>query len=190
MKIVIPKEYLADERRVPLIPFNVEQLVKLGAQIEVETGTGKSSGYADDEYISAGATVSGDRKALLSSADVVLRLHKPPVEEIELLKEGSIHISYLDPFNEKETLDRLVSHGISAISMEMIPRVTRAQKMDALSSQANLAGYAAVIIAAERLNKIFPMMMTPAGTISPSRVFDLIQGRLSKNRFSLSEPNL
>ncbi|MEA2013738.1 MAG: NAD(P) transhydrogenase subunit alpha, partial [Thermodesulfobacteriota bacterium] len=110
-------------------------------------------------------------KALLSSADLVLRLHKPPIEEIKLLKKGSIHISYLDPFNEKELLDKFVSQGISAISIEMIPRVTRAQKMDALSSQASLAGYVAVIIAAERFNKIFPMMMTPAGTIAPSRIF-------------------
>jgi len=171
MKIVIPKEYVSGERRVPVIPSNVKQLVKLGAQVEIEANMGKTSGYSDDEYISAGATVSGDRKALLSSADVVLRLHKPPVEEIDWLKKGGIHISYLDPFNEKELLDKFVSHGISAISMEMIPRVTRAQKMDALSSQTSLAGYAAVIIAAERLNKIFPMMMTPAGTISPSRVF-------------------
>ncbi len=171
MKIVIPKEYVTDERRVPVIPSNVEQLVKLGAQIEIETGTGMPSGYADDEYVSVGATINPDRRALLSSADSVLRLHKPPIEEIELLRKGSIHISYFDPFNDKEILGKFVSQGISAISMEMIPRVTRAQKMDALSSQASLAGYAAVIIAAERLNKIFPMMMTPAGTISPSRVF-------------------
>ena len=171
MKIVIPKEYFTDERRVPVIPSNVEQLVKLGAQIEIETGAGKPSGYADDEYVSAGATINRDRRALLSSADLVLRLHKPPIEEIELLRAGSIHISYFDPFNDKEILGKFLSQGISAISMEMIPRVTRAQKMDALSSQANLAGYVAVILAAERLNKVFPMMMTPAGTISPSRVF-------------------
>jgi len=171
MKIVIPKEYVSGERRVPVIPSNVKQLVKLGAQVEIEANMGETSGYSDDEYISAGATVNRDRKALLSSADVVLRLHKPPIEEIDWLKKGGIHISYLDPFNEKETLDKLVSRGISAVSMEMIPRVTRAQKMDALSSQASLAGYVAVIVATERLNKVFPMMMTPAGTIAPSRVF-------------------
>ncbi len=171
MKIVIPKESVSDEKRVSVIPSNVEQLVKMGAQIEVEKGLGEISGYVDDEYVSAGATINADRRALLSSADVVLRLHKPPIEEIELLRFGSIHISHFDPFNDKDVLSKFVSHGISAISMEMIPRVTRAQKMDALSSQANLAGYAAVIIAAERLNKIFPMMMTPAGTIPPARVF-------------------
>ncbi|MEA3470804.1 MAG: NAD(P) transhydrogenase subunit alpha, partial [Thermodesulfobacteriota bacterium] len=171
MKIVIPKEHSPGERRVPMIPSDVKQLVKWGADVEIETNMGEPSDYSDGEYISAGATVSRDRKALLSSADVVLRLHKPPIEEIDLLKKGSAHISYLDPFNEKEILDKFVSQGISAISMEMIPRVTRAQKMDALSSQASLAGYVAVIIAAERLNKVFPMMMTPAGTIAPSRAF-------------------
>lgn len=171
MKIVIPKEHSPGERRVPIIPPDVKQLVKWGAEVEIETNMGEPSDYSDGEYISAGATVSRDRKALLSSADLVLRLHKPPIEEIKLLKKGSIHISYLDPFNEKELLDKFVSQGISAISIEMIPRVTRAQKMDALSSQASLAGYVAVIIAAERFNKIFPMMMTPAGTIAPSRIF-------------------
>ena len=171
MRIVIPKERSPGERRVPMIPSNVKQLVKLGARVEIEKGMGNPSGYTDDEYISAGATISPDRKELLSSADVVLRLHKPPIEDITLLKKGSIHISYLDPFNEREILNKLVSHGISAISMEMIPRVTRAQKMDALSSQASLAGYVAVIIAADRFRKIFPMMMTPAGTIAPARVF-------------------
>ncbi|MBN2284775.1 MAG: Re/Si-specific NAD(P)(+) transhydrogenase subunit alpha [Deltaproteobacteria bacterium] len=171
MKIVIPKERSPDERRVPMIPPDVKQLVKLGAQVEIEKGMGESVGYADDEYMAAGATISADRKTLLSSADVVVRLHKPAVDEISWLKKGSIHISYLDPSNEPEILDKFVSRGISAISMEMIPRVTRAQKMDVLSSQASLAGYVAVIIAAERSGKIFPMMMTPAGTIAPVRVF-------------------
>lgn len=171
MRIAIPKELISTERRVPVIPLNVEQLVKRGAQIEIETGVGTPSGYIDDEYTSAGATINRDRKALLSSADLILRLNKPPIEEIGLLKRGSIHISYLNPFNEKGIIDKFMERGISAISMELIPRVTRAQKMDALSSQANLAGYAAVIVAAERLGKVLPMMITPAGTITPSRVF-------------------
>ena len=107
----------------------------------------------------------------LSSSDIVLRLRKPPLEEISILKKGSIHISFLDPFNEKALVQALAQHQISAFSMEMIPRTTRAQKMDALSSQANLAGYVTVILAAERLPKIFPMLMTAAGTIAPARVF-------------------
>ena len=115
--------------------------------------------------------IESNRQALLSSADIILRLRKPPVEEISLLKKGSIHISFLDPFNEKALVQALAQNQISAFSMEMIPRTTRAQKMDALSSQANLAGYVSVILAAERLPKIFPMLMTPAGTIAPANVF-------------------
>jgi NAD(P) transhydrogenase subunit alpha len=102
---------------------------------------------------------------------MVLRIRKPAAAEVELMKAGCIYISLLDPFNERDLIDEFVARGISAISMEMIPRITRAQKMDVLSSQANLAGYAAVIIASERLDKILPMMMTPAGTIAPARVF-------------------
>jgi len=112
-----------------------------------------------------------DRKTLISSGDIILRVRKPPLNEIEWQKPGSIHISYFDPFNETKLLDAFLSNGISAVSMEMIPRITRAQKMDALSSQASLAGYVAVILAAQRLQKIFPMMMTPAGTLAPVRVF-------------------
>jgi NAD(P) transhydrogenase subunit alpha len=102
---------------------------------------------------------------------LILRLHKPPLEEIASLKRGSIHISFLDPFNEKALIEELARNHISAISMEMIPRTTKAQKMDALSSQANLAGYVSVVVAAERHNKIFPMLITPSGTITPARVF-------------------
>jgi NAD(P) transhydrogenase subunit alpha len=108
---------------------------------------------------------------MLKTADIILRLRKPPLEEIDLMKKGCIHISYLDPFNETELVDKLVAAGISAVSLEMIPRTTVAQKMDVLSSQANLGGYVSVILAAEQLDKIFPMMTTPAGTIKPARVF-------------------
>jgi len=115
--------------------------------------------------------VVADHNQLIQNADVVLRIRKPLAEEVERMKPGCIYISLLDPFNERELIDMFVTKNISAISMEMIPRITRAQKMDVLSSQANLAGYVAVILAAERLDKILPMMMTPAGTISPARVF-------------------
>ena len=171
MKIAIPRERTPHDQRIPMIPSDVKRLVQRGAEVEIETKMGESSGYSDDEYESEGAAVSRDRHRLLSDADLVVRLHKPPLEEITLLKEGSIHISHLDPFREKEILDAFVARGVSVVSMEMIPRITRAQKMDALSSQASIAGYVAVISAAEKLNKIFPMMMTPSGTIAPSRVF-------------------
>jgi NAD(P) transhydrogenase subunit alpha len=108
---------------------------------------------------------------MLSTADVILRVRKPPQEEVEWLKPGAVHVSFLDPFNEPALIRQLAARGVSAASLEMLPRITRAQKMDALSSQASLAGYVAVVLAAEQLNKIFPMMMTAAGTISPARVF-------------------
>ena len=171
MIIGIPKETHQGEQRIAFIPSSVDRLVKKGAQIIIETGLGASIGIPDEEYKKAGASTESNRALLLSSADIVLRLRKPPAEEISLLKKGSIHISFLDPFNEKALVQALAQNQISAFSMEMVPRTTRAQKMDALSSQANLAGYVSVILAAEHLPKIFPMLMTPAGTIAPARVF-------------------
>lgn len=171
MKIFVPKETHPGEKRVPIIPDSIRKLVKRGAQIEVESGIGETINFSDEDYTKEGAEVSSDRSSSSSSADIVLRLRKPQKEEISLLKKGAIHISFLDPFNETELINEFVNAGVSAISMEMIPRTTLAQKMDALSSQANLSGYVTVIIAAERLDKILPMMMTPAGTISPARVF-------------------
>ena len=154
-----------------MLPQNVDKLVKKGAKIIVESKLGASLGISDEAYKKAGAYIEKNRKKLLASGDIILRLRKPDIKEIALLKKGSIHISYLDPFNEPKLLNAFAKQNISAISMEMIPRSTRAQKMDALSSQASLAGYAAVILAADNLNRIFPMMMTPAGTLQPSKVF-------------------
>jgi H+-translocating NAD(P) transhydrogenase subunit alpha len=171
MKISVPKETHPGETRAPLIPASASKLIKLGATVEVESGIGIGAGFTDDDYVKTGATVSHDRKAMLNSADMVLRLRKPPVEEIVWLKPKTIHVSMLDPFNEKELIQIFADCDISAISMEFIPRTTRAQKMDVLSSQANLGGYEAVILAAEHSNKIFPMMTTAAGTILPSKVF-------------------
>jgi NAD(P) transhydrogenase subunit alpha len=171
MRIAVMKESHPGEKRVPLIPPTADKLVKLGAELVIESGLGLSCRFADTDYEKVGASVSSSRSELLQSADLVLRLRKPPVEDIELMRQGCIHISYLDPFNEAELVELLRRTGISAISLEMIPRSTVAQKMDVLSSQANLGGYAAVILAAEHLDKIFPMMTTPAGTIKPARVF-------------------
>ena len=171
MKISVPRETHPGETRAPLTPDSAAKLVKLGAQLEVEAGLGAAAGFPDEAYAKAGATVVTDRRPLLSTGDVVLRLRKPPLEEVALLKPGSIHASLLDPFNEKELVQRLAERGVSAISMEFIPRSTRAQKMDVLSSQANLGGYESVILAARYANKIFPMMTTAAGTILPSKVF-------------------
>ena len=171
MQIVVPAETWENERRVALIPDSVKKLVRAGLSVSVESGLGNQSGYSDADYEEAGATVSGDRAALLGSGDIVLRVRKPSLDEVGQLKQGAIQVSYLDPYNEHELVDALAAQGVTAISMEMIPRTTRAQKMDALSSQANLAGYVMVVLAAQKLDRILPMMMTPAGTLSPAKVF-------------------
>jgi NAD(P) transhydrogenase subunit alpha len=171
MKIVALKEVHPGEKRVALIPEHIARLVKKGAQISVETGIGQTLNIPDDDYVKAGASVETDRHQLLQTADMALRIRKPTMQEVDLLKAESIYVSLLDPFNERKLIEAFLQKQATAVSMEMIPRITRAQKMDVLSSQSNLAGYVAVIIAAERLHKIFPMMMTPAGTISPARVF-------------------
>ncbi len=171
MQIGVLKETFPGENRVALTPDTVKKLVKLGAELTVETALGQGSGYADDDYAGAGAMIASTRTGILANSDIILRIRKPEADEISRLKQDCIHISYLDPFNEGELVDALAKQGISAISMEMIPRTTLSQKMDALSSQANLAGYVAVMLAANRLDRLLPMMMTPAGTIKPARVF-------------------
>ncbi|MDF1851799.1 MAG: NAD(P) transhydrogenase subunit alpha [Verrucomicrobiales bacterium] len=173
MKIFAPKETDPIETRASLDPAAVKKLIGLGAEVVVEAGIGARCDHPDASYEEAGATVSDDRSGELGSADIVTRIRKPSEEEVGQLKKGAIHISFLDPFNEKDLLGSFASQDTTAISLEMIPRTTLAQKMDAISSQANLAGYVAVITAANRLNSIFPMMMTPAGTISPAKVFVL-----------------
>jgi NAD(P) transhydrogenase subunit alpha len=171
MRIAIPRETHPGENRVPIIPDAAKKLVRMGAEVVIEAGMGAGSGFSDEQYTDAGASVSSDRSELFGSADVLLRLRKPEQSEIALMKRGCIHISYLDPFNERELVTAFKDAGITSISMEMIPRTTRSQKMDALSSQANLAGYQMVIEAAMALPRIFPMMMTPAGTLKPANVF-------------------
>ena len=171
MIIGIPKERTSGEQRVPIIPETVKKLCSLGAKLQIEKGCGESISFTDEEYQNAGAKILNNRNELLSSSDIIMRLHKPPIEEITKLKKGCIHISYLSPFIEHKLVDALRDAEIISLSMDMIPRITRAQKMDALSSQANLAGYVAVILAAEKLDRILPMMTTAAGTILPTKVF-------------------
>jgi len=171
MRLAIPRETHAGENRAAVTPDTVKKLVRLGADVVIESGAGAGAGYPDDAFTAEGATIEGDRDALLGGADMVLRLRKPDLEEVAKLKSGCIHVSYLDPFNEHDLIKEFAARQITAVSMEMIPRSTRSQKMDALSSQANLAGYIAVMLAATRLPRIFPMMMTPAGTLKPAKVF-------------------
>lgn len=171
MRLFIVKSADPQETRVPMVPLDAGRLAKLGAQVEIQGGIGAAIGIADGEYEKNGATVAPDRDAALSAAQIVLRMDIPPTEDIEKLAPACVHVSYLDPFHNPDAIRRLAARKVSAVSLEMIPRTTIAQKMDVLSSQANLAGYVAVILAAERQKKIFPMMTTPAGTISPARVF-------------------
>ncbi len=170
MNIFVAKETLAGESRVPVIPATAEKLVKLGASLSVESGMGASLGIADEAYVKAGASIA-NRSEGQAAADIVLRLRKPSPSDLDGIKPGTIHVSYLDPFNEHELIREMATRQISAVSLEMIPRSTIAQKMDVISSQANLGGYVSVILAAERLSKILPMMTTPAGTIAPAKVF-------------------
>lgn len=172
MKIVFaPRESDPRETRAALTPDLVKKLTKLGLTVKVESDIGARAAIPDKAYEDAGAEVLTDRDTAQNEADIVLRVRKPSTEDLAQLKPGALHASFLDPFNEKELLDAIASKGVNAVSMEMIPRTTLAQKMDALSSQANLAGYAAVVMAADRMQKILPMMMTPAGTLSPAHFF-------------------
>ena len=170
MKIFFPKEQ-NNEIRIAIVPSVVKKYVGLGAEVLIESGAGKSINIDDKDYAEAGGIITKNRLDTLSKADIICRLNAPPVEEIPVLKKDCIHISFLDPIKEKSLVDAFVEASVTSISMELIPRITRAQKMDALSSQASLGGYSAVIEAAKRLGKVFPMMMTPAGTISPAKVF-------------------
>lgn len=170
MQIGVLKETLPGELRTALTPPNAKKLKGKGIDIVIEAGLGVASGYADAVYVEVGAVVQ-DRATILGTSDVVLRVRKPGTDDIAALKKGSVHVSFLDPFNERGLVEAMAKQGVTSISMEMIPRTTRAQKMDALSSQANLVGYVMVIQAAYHCPKIFPMMMTPSGTISPARVF-------------------
>ena len=170
MRIGIPRETDSQETRTPIIPQGLKSLVDLGAEVVFEGGLGVAAGFPDQAYLDAGGREAA-REETLSGSDLILGLAPPRVLEVSLLKPGAVYIGFLDPFGKRELLEALARQRVSALSMEMIPRTTKTQKMDALSSQANLAGYVAVVLAANHLNRIFPMMTTPAGTIPPARVF-------------------
>lgn len=176
MKIVIPKERRAHEARVAATPDTVKKLINLGANVTVEAGAGLSASIADDAYEAAGAEISTDTNGLLNSADIILKVQRPmragegDVDEIAPMKSGAILICIANPYNDPETVDALASAGVTLFAMEFMPRITRAQSMDVLSSQSNLAGYKSVLDAAQYYGRVFPMMMTAAGTVAPARV--------------------
>jgi len=170
VKVAVPREIEQGERRVALVPDTAKMLVAAGLEVGVEAGAGAAAFISDDLYQKAGATVAGRAGSLLRDADAVLKVQAPRESEISLLKKGAVLISFLQPATQGDIVRSLASHGITAFSLELLPRISRAQSMDALSSQASAAGYKAVLMAADRLGKLFPMMMTAAGTVAPTRV--------------------
>ncbi|MBX3484620.1 MAG: Re/Si-specific NAD(P)(+) transhydrogenase subunit alpha [Phenylobacterium sp.] len=169
--IAVTKERRAGETRVAATPETVKKLVAAGFEVVVETGAGAGASMADADYEAAGARIAKTAKDAAGKADVLFKVRSPEADEIAALKSGAFVAALLNPYNEKPTVQALAKAGVSAFAMEFIPRITRAQVMDALSSQANLAGYRAVIEAAEAYGRALPMMMTPAGTIAPAKVF-------------------
>lgn len=170
MKIAIPKETKVKENRVAITPDTVKELIKKGFPCTIESGAGENSYFKDDVYTAAGATVASSRKELFANADIILAVNPPSAEDIASMKKEAILISFMYAATHPDLVKACVSAGITAFSVDAIPRISRAQKMDALSSQANLAGYKSVIIAADALGKIFPLMMTAAGTIKPAKI--------------------
>ncbi|MBG0742206.1 Re/Si-specific NAD(P)(+) transhydrogenase subunit alpha [Cylindrospermopsis raciborskii LB2897] len=176
MKIAVAKEIEVSERRVSLVPDIVAKLVKQGLEISVETGAGEKAYFSDGDYEAAGAKIITDAAVLWGEADILLKVSPPQEredgrEEIDLLKPGAVLLSFLNPLGNPEIARKLAQRQITALSMELIPRTTRAQSMDALSSQASIAGYKTVLLAAAALPKYFPMLTTAAGTIAPAKVF-------------------
>ncbi len=176
MIIAVPKEVLAGENRVATVPDVVPKLIKAGFEIYIEKNAGIKAGFTDEKYKSAGAKVIDNLQEMYSAADIVFKVQRPMEHpehnkhEVDLMKEGTLLITFLYPLNYPDAAKKCAEKGINVISMDMIPRTTLAQKMDALSSQANIAGYKSVIMCADTLGKIFPLMMTAAGTISPAKV--------------------
>jgi NAD(P) transhydrogenase subunit alpha len=169
--LVFVKEPMHLEKRCALLPDNVKAYKRLNATVKVESQLGESLGFSDQDYIDAGAEIYTDRAKALANADAVLSVKALPLEELELSPSHCCSISFFDPFNNPDKIAALLANKRTSVSVELIPRSTRAQKMDALSSQGSLAGYVMVIKAMSKLHKTLPMMMTPAGTLKPAKVF-------------------
>ncbi|TMC97136.1 MAG: Re/Si-specific NAD(P)(+) transhydrogenase subunit alpha [Chloroflexi bacterium] len=170
MKVGTPKETAPDERRVALVPDTVSRLAAAALEVKVESGAGSEAFITDQAYEQAGAKIVKGPAALIGDADAVLKVQAPSEAEIALFKKGAVLISFLQPATQGDIVRALAAQGVTAFSLELVPRISRAQSMDALSSQASAAGYKAVLMAAGRLGKFFPMMMTAAGTVPPARV--------------------
>ncbi len=171
MKIAVIKESRAGETRVAATPETVKKLKALGVELIIEAGAGAHAAFADEDYQAAGATITDDASVALGQADILLKVLRPTPEETAQLKQGAVVIAIMNPQGDREALDALASAGAVSFGMEFMPRITRAQVMDVLSSQSNLAGYKAVIDAAAEFHRALPMMMTAAGTIPAARIF-------------------
>ena len=170
MKVGTPKETAPDERRVALVPDTVTRLGAAALEVSVESGAGLAAYIPDDAYEKTGAKIAKSASTLLGGADAVIKVQAPSTAEVDLIKKGAVLISFLQPATQGDIVRALANRGVTAFSLELVPRISRAQSMDALSSQASVAGYKGVLMAAGRLGKFFPMLMTAAGTIPPARV--------------------
>lgn len=176
MNIAVLNETAGGEARVALMPESVQKLVAAKASVSVESGAGLGAARTDEDFTSAGASVVADRKALLAATDVLVVIGRPAEEDLKRMKRGAVVLGFLRPLDEPEKLVPALENGLTTFSMELVPRITRAQAMDALSSMATVAGYKAVLLGADRIPRMFPMLMTAAGTVPPARVLVLGAG--------------
>jgi NAD(P) transhydrogenase subunit alpha len=176
MNIAVLNETGANEARVALMPDSVQKLVAAKASVSVESGAGLGAARTDDDYTAAGASVVADRNALLANADVLVVVGRPSAEDFKKMKQGAVVLGFLRPLDEPAKLTPALESGLTTFSMELVPRITRAQAMDALSSMATVAGYKAVLLGADRIPRMFPLLMTAAGTVPPARVLVLGAG--------------
>src|SRR3989442_4828069 len=171
--VSVPKETVPGEQRLAFVPELVPRLTEAGLEVAVQSGAGELAGFFDDGYAAKGA---GLEEELLDKADIILKVQPPMIEEISHMKEDSVLICFLQPYTNAAAIRALAARQITAFSMELMPRITRAQPMDALSAMSTVAGYKAVLVAASRLPKFFPLLMTAAGTVTPARVFVIAAG--------------
>src|SRR5260370_38553144 len=176
MNFVVLRETQAGEERVALMPEAVKELIARKATVQVESDAGLNAATADEAYRETGAEVSADRDALLAAADILVVVNRPPAEDLNRLRKGAVVLGFLRPLDEPAALTPALEHGLTTCAMELVPRITRAQAMHALSLMATIAGYKAVLLGADRIPRMFPLLMTAAGTVPPARVLILGAG--------------
>jgi NAD(P) transhydrogenase subunit alpha len=176
MNIAVVNENGAGESRVALMPESVQKLVAAKASVSIESGAGLGAARTDEDFKNAGAEIVADRNSLLANADVLVTVARPSAEDFQKMKKGAVALGFLRPLDEPAKLTPALEHGLTTFSMELVPRITRAQAMDALSSMATVAGYKAVLLGADRIPRMFPLLMTAAGTVPPARVLVLGAG--------------